>query len=365
MKNYIYLTHYRPKVYRPKNGIEDLFDKLNLGPKDFKTAKEKITVRNLLQSFNPPSSVAKDTAILTEMLTYYANVHSYLTDDELKRQQTHTFQIPKKSGGYRTIIAPSNELKYVHKVLLKIMQDKLNILEHDAAYAYCSNRSTKDALRKHQENDSKYFLKVDIEDFFGSCSKELIKKQLFKVFPFTKMSPRGRTDLADIATLDNALPQGFPLSPYITNMLMVPFDYEFSAYCKRKKLTYTRYADDIIVSSKEEFPFEAIIQKMKALFVDLEYPFNIKESKTRFGTREGRNWNLGLMLNKDNNITVGHVKKKILKTILFQLSRDEITSSDHIRGLFSYLKQIEPSYYAQLDSYSKRCYNKNIKELIR
>lgn len=146
---------------------------------------------------------------------------------------------------------------------------------------------------------------------------------------------------------------------------MVPFDYAFSAYCKQKGLVYTRYADDILISSKEDFSFETVINKIHTIFKRLDYPFKLKESKTRYGTRNGRNWNLGLMLNKDNNITVGHVKKKELKTILFKLANRQIETSDHIQGTFAYLKQIEPTYFTHLDNYCLRVYNSSIETLIK
>jgi hypothetical protein len=48
----------------------------------------------------------------------------------------------------------------------------------------------------------------------------------------------------------------------------------------------------------------------------------IKAKKTRYGSIAGSNWNLGLMLNKDNNITVGYEKKKTLNAMLNNFLRD-------------------------------------------
>lgn len=45
-------------------------------------------------------------------------------------------------------------------------------------------------------------------------------------------------------------------------------------------------------------------------------PFTIKTAKTRYGSSAGSNWNLGVMLNKDNNITIGHKKKRQFQAML-------------------------------------------------
>lgn len=361
MKKYIYTTHYNRRTFRPQE--DDLNTLLDRIAGNESGLRKRITVRN--PQNNPhtlrhPEVFKGIQKVIISVKTYYKQ----FLDSEEKHLETYTFQIPKKSGGTRTIVAPHHNLKAAHQRILFDLQKRFKILEHNNAFAYVNDRSTKEALKVHQANESKYFLKVDISDFFGSCSKDLLLNKLPTVYPFNYMDKDVLEILVSLATLDGVLPQGMPLSPFLTNMIMVPFDHEFSEFCKRKKLIYTRYADDLLISSVNEFEFEKVIRQINKLFKNLEYPFKIKEDKTRFGTREGRNWNLGLMLNKDNKITIGHERKKNLKVILYKLSKGEISSSDHIRGVFSYLKQIEPDYFEHLNRYSLRVYNASIKTLI-
>ena len=60
---------------------------------------------------------------------------------------------------------------------------------------------------------------------------------------------------------------------------------------------YTRYADDILISSKSNFNWQELVNTLKGV---LQPQFTIKDEKTRYGSTAGRNWNLGLMVNKDN-----------------------------------------------------------------
>jgi hypothetical protein len=84
-------------------------------------------------------------------------------------------------------------------------------------------------------------------------------------------------------------------------------------------------------------------------------PFSINTSKTRYGSSAGRNWNLGLMLNSDNQITIGHKRKKEFKAMLDNYVRDRKSGNGWERhdiqvlgGLISYYKMVEKDYICYL-----------------
>jgi hypothetical protein len=265
------------------------------------------------------------------------------------------FHIPKHSGGFRKIEAPIPPLLAIQRDLLSLIQDSFGTIHHNAAFAYVQNRSIKNALEVHQANNSRWFLKMDIKNFFGSITIDTIRKMLQYVYPFTKLNPDEYNKLIHIiekvATIDGRLPQGTPVSPHLTNVLMVPADYQIQLILARNSdsqfFPYTRYADDIIVSGRRDFNWKKIQDEVDDYLED-EYNLKIKRSKTRYGSRNGRNWNLGLMLNKDNNITVGHKTKDRLKATLFNFIQDYdtigIDVAYHIQGKLSYYTQIEPEY---------------------
>lgn len=71
------------------------------------------------------------------------------------------------------------------------------------------------------------------------------------------------------------------------------------------------------------------------------------------------------MLNKDNQITLGHEFKHRIKTILFQTYLRQIPANDQqIIGLFAYLKSIEPNYFNYLNNFCIRKYQTPIASLI-
>ena len=181
-----------------------------------------------------------------------------------------TFRIPKRTHGFREINAPLPELKTDLKYISNLLTNYLGILSHDSAWAYIPGRDVVHAMKEHAKNKSRWYLKLDLHDFFGSCNKEFIIKQLKKIYPFaalTTYTDEILNNIADLATKDNGLPQGTPLSPTLTNLIMVEFDYKINNILKNmagkeielQKYIYTRYADDIIISAKNKFDYNKIV----------------------------------------------------------------------------------------------------------
>lgn len=268
-----------------------------------------------------------------------------------------TFHIPKKSGGLRRIDAPKPELMNALRNLKTIFEEDFHALYHTSAFAYVKNRCTVDAVKRHQKNNSKWFGKLDLHDFFGSTTLDYVIKMFPMVFPFSEIVkfPNGEAELRkalDLAFLNGGLPQGTPLSPLITNVMMIPVDYKLANAFRdfdKQRFIYTRYADDFIISSKVDFDVHRVEKLVVDTLHEFGAPFTINESKTRYGSSAGRNWNLGVMLNKDNEITVGHKKKRQFQSMLYNYITDKRKGISWPRediqtmqGLHSYYRMVEP-----------------------
>lgn len=286
------------------------------------------------------------------------------------------FKIPKHSGGLRTISAPTGNLKTLLETSYNIlMKEYKPILPHNCAYAYIENRDAYTALKQHQS--SEWFLKLDIKDFFPSCNKALLMEKIPKTFPFNIIQekiPEHFEKLIDCCLLENELPQGTNMSPMLTNTLMMDFDTKFSAFCTNQGMTYTRYADDILVSSKEKFNFIYVQNVAINMFKELGYNFTIKKEKTRFGSIKGANWNLGLMLNSNHEITIGYKRKKLFKAminnficenLLTQTPAWAIIDVQHLLGLYSYYHRIEPAYIEHILKQFNDKYNVNVLKALK
>lgn len=286
-----------------------------------------------------------------------------------------SFKIPKRSGGLRQIDAPNDELKRALYDLKLIFEKKFYMSYHTAAFAYVHGRSTIDSVKRHQQNKSRWFLKTDMRHFFPSTSPEFLMKMLCMTFPFCAFieDDWGNRELLEKALslcfLNGGLPQGTPTSPMLTNALMIPIDHAISKMCHEYQphLCYTRYADDILISSEYSFKWTDVQNKLIAILNSFEAPFSLHPDKTRYGSSAGRNWNLGVMLNAENKITIGHEKKKVFKAMVFQFMTDDakgvtwgLEDVQHFLGLISYYRMVEKeSIDAILATYSAK-FNKDV-----
>lgn len=334
------------------------------------------TVTTYRPSLNPELIRKVNVPKMCKILGNFVEDHFALY--EVERSTLYdTFPIPKKSGGLRWINAPHAPLMEALRELKRIFEDELLALYHTSAFAYVKGRNTMDAVKRHQANGSKWFAKTDFSDFFGSTTPAFVLGMLQMIFPFSEIvkDPFGREALSmalDLCFLNGGLPQGTPISPMLTNLMMIPIDHALSGALRSKGFVYTRYADDIQISSKYEFDPAEMVSLIDRTLERFDAPFKIKPSKTRYGSSAGRNWNLGLMLNKDNDITVGHQVKKRFKAMCSNYIMDkkngikwDIHDVQCLSGLKAYYKMVEPENIEYIISQLNRKYHVDLANLIR
>lgn len=297
-----------------------------------------------------------DVGSLITKLTRYNQ-----STEELRGKKRHelykSFCIPKKSGGLRHINAPQPELMDALRRQKTMYEEEFHVLYHTSAFAYIKNRCTVDAVKRHQSNESKWFAKLDLHDFFGSTTLDFVMSMFSMIFPFSEVVkvPEGKAQLRkalELAFLDGGLPQGTPISPLITNVMMIPVDFKLTKAFRnyeKQQFVYTRYADDFIISSKYDFDVHEVEKVVVDTLKGFGAPFSINASKTRYGSSAGRNWNLGVMLNKDNEITVGYKKKRQFQSMMYNYINDKRNGVAWPRedimamqGLHSYYRMVEP-----------------------
>ena len=360
------------------NLIDDLFagNEVNTDVLDITPSDEPISLVRT-------RTYIKDSIRLNDNIVNAGSVVLALMN-KISNPQEHytTFKIPKRSGGLRTINAPDEDLMKDMRTINNIFVHNMKILAHDSAWAYVKGRDVVSAMREHTNNKSNWYLKTDLKDFFGSCSVDFIEHQLKEVYPYGLLESRFtgfcRT-LAEYATLDGGLPQGTPLSPIITNSIMIPIDYKINKLLNelvtdgllpKQRYIYTRYADDIIISAKTEFNYELLISYIEdKIFKDTPLKFN--KTKTRFATSSGRNWNLGVMCNRNNQTTIGYRKKNVIKVMAHNYYSDKqndiawsVEDLQHFQGILAWLEHVEPEYYQGFTSYLQQKYNYDLKESI-
>jgi Retron-type reverse transcriptase len=304
------------------------------------------------------------------------------------------FYIPKSSGGLRKIDAPLPDLMDALRSLKTMLETDFNpfgVMYHTSAFAYIRGRSTIDAVKRHQANESKWYAKFDLSNFFGSTTLEFVMKMMSMIFPFSEVmrSDIGKKELEkalELAFLDGGLPQGTPISPLITNIMMIPVDFQLSKDFRKfrgagrtaknesmpQRFIYTRYADDFIISSRYEFAFRAIENHIREVLASFDAPFTVKPEKTRYGSSAGANWNLGVMINADNQITVGYKRKREFKAMLTSYILDkqrgvrwEKNDIQVLDGYRNYYRMVEKDTIDDIIRHLDEKFKSNVVKMIK
>lgn len=311
----------------------------------------------------PEAPTVRDTFLLNRIYTIITQ--SNINPDE----HYYHFTIPKTTGGVRPIDAPDDQLRQILKQIRYYFEVECRVLPHNAAFAYFPTRSIKNALEVHQKNESNWFGKLDMSNFFPSITTQVLVEQLTKLYPFYTFKQDEKllqqfTAVCKFCTLHDRLPQGAETSPLLSNLVMVPFDYHMTNWAYKCHYRYTRYADDIIISNQRKFDINTVTEVINNLLQGLHYPLQINNNKTRYGSRSGQNWNLGLMLNQQNNITLGHKKKECLRAALNNFLKDwtnqqswDTMATSRLMGELNYLYSIEPDYATRMFTKIQDKYN--------
>lgn len=266
----------------------------------------------------------------------------------------------RKNFDGRSVYSPDKSLKLYLGFLSRILFDRLPVAT-DVVFSYRKGVNVVNAVEKHCNN--RYFFQADIDSFFGSINREIISRAILAALEGCPVSDieqwLGR--LLDMVTVDGVLPPGFPTSPAISNACLYEFDKKFISWCNENELTYTRYADDLIVSGKGEEKMYLLNSKISEILED-EFGDNIKLNvqKTKF-IRPGEKVRiLGVAILPNGKVSVDGRLKKHSEIAMHYLIKDKKIFSSILKendlekalrkfsGQLNYINTVDPAFLDKL-----------------
>jgi len=215
----------------------------------------------------------------------------------------HVFWIPKKSGGKRTITAPDNETKAYLKGILKTLERKEWVSRH--AHGFIKYRGLVSNAEIHC--GKRYIVNVDVKDFFPSIKRKHLAPVMINLFTRLLGSIQW-----DKCFHEDALPQGAPTSPYLSNIYMRDFDTQIRGLVRKivsDDIEYTRYADDLTFSSNSPAVREVVGIVGDKLKRDLNLSLN--QTKTRLMKPGQRQEVTGLNINSGRPTISKKYRRKV------------------------------------------------------
>lgn len=313
-----------------------------------------------------------------------------------------SFEIPKKNGEKRNIFAPTSELKILQTRLSTLLSNCYEELEikrlSTSSYINCisshgfrrkltveipiskNNRASNDFreisfgiysnAQKH--TGKRLVLNIDIKDFFKSITFSRIVG-FFKKNKFFLLNLDVAVLIAQISTYrttkseEGFLPQGSPCSPIISNLIGNILDVKMVKLAKEYKFTYTRYVDDLTLSTNLHQFSEEIVKLdgnrwvIGTALTDAikSSKFEVNPQKTRLTNKYNRQEVTGLTVNKKVNIskeyyryTRSMVQKFCAEGEFFKskvhMDKQKI-SREALNGILSHIFQIKNQQQVEFD----------------
>ena len=239
----------------------------------------------------------------------------YKYDSQFYRERKEVSRLKNEKLKTRVLNPSLGRLKLIQTRIKKNILDKINFPNYiQGGIKGSSNISN---ARLHLGN--KYKFTSDIKGFFPSITP----KHVYNAFCSLGIHPEVSRILTILTTYKGRLPQGTPTSSHIANLVFISIDEKINAFCKSKGIFYTRYIDDITLSSKNDFQLH--LSEIVSFIQDSE--FNISNRKTQYrhiiditGISTGNNMlkpnaKFYVKLELDNNETSREARLKYLDRV--------------------------------------------------
>ncbi|UAA40285.1 RNA-directed DNA polymerase [Paraneptunicella aestuarii] len=246
-------------------------------------------------------------------------------------------------------------LRFIDRVILRHLAKDKNVV-----HSFTKDKNTFTAVRAH--TDSNYFFLTDIRNFYSNIKitdvLRILERDKERI-PISDIDSYINL-LASLMTFNGSVPVGFSTSPQLSNGFLFEFDCAVREFCESNVLTYTRYADDIIISGKsfeELSDLKEIIQTFLNKYASSTLLLN--EEKTRITHLGNKVKILGLSILPNRKVTIDTKYKKKLELLLHFYVTDESKyksfleeefkgSEKSLFGMLHYVQSIDPDYLEKL-----------------
>ena len=194
--------------------------------------------------------------------------------------------IPKPDGGQRELGIPTVTDRLIQQALLQVLQPLLDPTFSEHSYGFRPGRSAQDAVLAAQRQVSsgrKVVVDVDLEKFFDRVDHDILMGRLRKRITDRAVIRLIRAYL-DAGTLINGVveksrcgaPQGGPLSPLLSNILLDELDREL----ERRGHRFVRYADDANIYVRSHRAGERVMDNAER-FLNQRLKLTVNRKKSR------------------------------------------------------------------------------------
>lgn len=216
---------------------------------------------------------------------HWPKIREQLLSGTYRPQPVKRVEIPKPEGGVRKLGVPSALDRFVQQAVLQVVQTRWDRTFSEHSYGFRPGRSAHQAVVQAQAyiaEGYRYTVDIDLEKFFdrvnhdmlmGRVAKRVSDKRLLKLI--RAFLNAGVMENGLVSPTEEGTPQGGPLSPLLSNLMLDDLDRELT----RRGLRFVRYADDCNVYVRSRRAGERVMASLRR-FITGKLKLKVNQEKS-------------------------------------------------------------------------------------
>jgi RNA-directed DNA polymerase len=236
---------------------------------------------------------------------HWPEIRSQLLAGAYRPQPVKRVEIPKPDGGVRKLGVPCVVDRLVQQALLQVLQKRWDPTFSEHSYGFRPGRSAHQAVAQAQRYVAEGYsivVDLDLEKFFDRVNHDglmarvaarIADKRVLKLI--RAFLNAGVMEDGLVRPVDEGTPQGGPLSPLLSNLVLDDLDKELA----RRGLRFCRYADDCNIYVRSRRAGERVMASVSK-FLTLRLKLKVNETKSAVARPEERKF-LGFSISNDGS----------------------------------------------------------------
>jgi RNA-directed DNA polymerase len=277
------------------------------------------------------------------LIEHWPAIREQLIAGTYKPSAVKRVTIPKPDGGERKLGIPTALDRFIQQAILQVLQPIWDSTFSDQSYGFRPGHSAHQAVAKAQEyigQGKTIVVDMDLEKFFDRVNHDILMSRIARKVADKRLLKLIRAYLTAgvmenglVSPTDEGTPQGGPLSPLLSNIMLDDLDKEL----ERRGHSFVRYADDCNIYVKTERAGQRVMESVTH-FLTRKLKLKVNEKKSAVGMPQERKF-LGFSFTwgKELKRRIAPAALKRFKTKVRELTGKGGSVHQTVRDLATYL----------------------------